>query len=201
MASTLRLALLLLGALLVPTSHAMGQEPPSMGTGGEVGAIVSAGPTGSQVADHLMPMLGLGFHLRLTPGLEIGGDGFLSLRSVRISPDNSPDRAELALGYGGASIRFGLGGPSANSGWYAGLLAGAGTARIRSALVDAELDADNFFVIEPSLEYRIPLESRLGITAGVSYRFTAGADPLPGLDSGAIQGPALSLAIQAIRNP
>lgn len=199
--SLFRAAVLLGLFLSLPTAHVLAQESPGLGSDGSVGAIVSVRPTASQVADHFMPLLGLGFALRLTPNVEIGGDGFFSLRSVRVSPDNSPDRSELALGYGGVFLRYGPGSESGNRGWNAGILAGTGTARIESALVDAELDADNFFVIEPSLEYRLPLTPRIGVAAGLSYRLTGGADPLPGVEASAIQGPSLSVAIQFIRDP
>ncbi len=202
MARALTLLLLLVtGGPLVPTADLSGQSVPGLGSDNEVGAIVSLRPAGSQVADRFMPMLGLGMALRLSSSLEIGGEGFLGLRRVGVSPQNSPEQSELAMGYGGLALRYGPGDASGLDGWRAGFLLGAGTARVRSRLVGAELDVDNFFVMEPSLEYRRGLGTILGIVVGGGYRITLGADPLPGVDSGDIQSFTLHLGLNLVRDP
>jgi hypothetical protein len=56
-------------------------------------------------------------------------------------------------------------------------------------------------VFEPSLSYR--LRGPLGVQGalGAGYRFTLGADPLPGVESGAIQGAVVSFAVILGRDP
>ncbi len=203
MARALNLVLVLMtGAVLLLTpGDAAAQSVPGLGSDGEVGAVVSLRPTGSQVVDQFMPMLGLGMALRLSPSLEVGGEGFLGLRRVNVSPRGAAEQSELALGYGGLILRYGPERESGLDGWRAGLLVGAGTARVRSRLANAELDVDNFFVLEPSLEYRRGLRSNLGVVAGAGYRTTLGADPLPGVDSEDIRGPTLHLGLNFVRDP
>jgi len=203
MARALNLVLVLLtgGALLLTPGDAAGQSVPGLGSDGEVGAVVSLRPTASEVASHFLPMLGLGMALRLSPSLEMGGEGFLGLRRIDVSPRGSTEQSELALGYGGLVLRYGPGRESGLEGWRAGLLVGAGTARVRSRLADTELDVDNFFVLEPSLEYRRSLRSSLGIVAGAGYRTTLGANPLPGVEPDDIRGPTLHLGLNIVRDP
>ncbi len=198
-------AILLLGtfllAPLLPEGGLEGQLTPRLGSDGEVGAVASVRPVGSRVGEHVMPLVALGFALRVSSSLEIGGEGLLGLGRVRVSADDSPDRAELGLGYGGVSIRYGPGSGKGVSGLHGAVLLGAGTARVHSTLINAELDADNFFVVEPSLEYRIGIGRGLAAAAGVGYRFTPGAAALPRVPQGATSGPALSLVLHLVRNP
>jgi hypothetical protein len=198
-------AILLLGAVLVapllPGGQLEGQLAPRLGVDGEVGAVASVRPVGSRVGQHVMPLLALGFALRVSPALEIGGEGLLGLRRVRVSADDSPDRAELGMGYGGVSIRYGPGSGNGVSGLHGAVLLGAGTARVHSTLINAELDADNFFVVEPSLEYRMGIGRGLAAAAGVGYRFTPGAAALPRVPHDATAGPTLSFVLHLVRNP
>lgn len=198
-------AILLIGTFILgplfPRGGLEGQLAPGLGAGGEVGAVASVRPVGSRVGEHLMPLLALGFALRVSPAVEIGGEGILGLQRVRVSADDSPDRTELGLGYGGVSIRYGPGSGNGVSGFHGAVLLGAGTARVHSTLVDAELDADNFFVIEPSLEYRARVGRGLAAGLGVGYRFTPGAAGLPRVPRDTTAGPTFSLVLHLVRNP
>jgi hypothetical protein len=177
------------------------QSRPSLGPDGEVGAVLSIRPTVSTAADRYVPILGLGFGLRLSPGLQVGGEGLMVLRGVRVSRDDSPDRTDLRFGYGGLSIRLRPVASPDLAGWHAGLLLGAGTARIRSSLVGAEVGTENFGVVEPILEYRIGVRENIAISLAGGYRFTPGFDPLPGVEAGKLSGTTLSLVMHLVRDP
>ena len=191
---TLTVAGVMIG-LLLPAVSAFGQAPPSLGPDGEVGGAIWVRPALSSAVNSTLPVLGLGAALRLTPRFELGGEAVIGLHPVRVSPPASPDRSELSLGYAGVHLRV-----FATSGFLedrlsGNLLAGAGTARIRSALVGTDVATDNFAVFEPSLSWRIRAPRGVQGSVGAGYRFTFGSDPLPGVDPGAIQGVVVSVAV------
>jgi hypothetical protein len=191
--------LLLAGTLGVPGLQA--QQGPSLGPDGAVGASLAVRPGASVIADRFVPLLGLEGGLRLSRSWEATAEGVLALRRIRVSPDDSPDRAELTLGYGGLGLRYHPGSGSGSNGLILGTLLGAGTARVSSALVNQEVGTDNFFVIEPSAAYQWYVRGPLIASIALGYRFTPGSDPLPSLPAGEIQGTVVSAAFRLVRNP
>lgn len=177
------------------------QTQPALGSDGEVGAVFSLRSGVSTAADRVVPLLGMGFGLRLSSSFQLGGEGLMGLRTIRVSAEDSPDRSELTLGYGGVSLIYRFASDPGITGLHGGVLLGAGTARIRSSLADAEVGTDNFGIMEPFLEYRLRLRSPLGAAIGVGYRFTPGSDSLPGVPAGELSGPVLSIGLQLMRNP
>lgn len=194
-------ALLVLVGILGFSEALQAQQGPSLGPDGEVGASLALRSGASMVADRFMPLLGLEGGLRLSESVEATAEGVLALRRIRVSPDDSPDRVELTLGYGGVGIRYHPGSGSGSNGLSLGALLGAGTARVRSALVDQEIGTDNFFVVEPSAAYQWYVRGPLIASLAVGYRFTPGSDPLPSLPAGEIQGTVFSAALRLVRSP
>jgi len=188
-------------ALLLPTAPASGQTTPSLGPDGEVGGAIWVRPALSTAVNSTLPLLGLGAALRLSSRFELGGEGVMGLQHVEVSPATSPDRSELSFGYAGVHIRVFATSESLEDRLSGNLLVGAGTARIRSTLVGTEVATDNFAVFEPSLSYRFRGPRGVQGAVGAGYRFTLGSDPLPGVESGAIQGAVVSLAVILGRDP
>lgn len=176
-------------------------EAPRLGPDGSVGAGLSLRPGASWAADRLIPTLGLSGSLHLSPNWAVAGEGVLTLGRIRVSADDSPDRTDVSLSYGGLAVRYHLPPGISSNGWSASLLLGAGTARVRSALVGQEVGTDNFFIIEPGLSYHRMFRPYLGASVAAGYRFTPGSDPLPGLEAGDLQGTVLSVGMSLIRNP
>lgn len=197
----LRTPLSLLIVLLLGATTGAAQDGPSLGPDGEVGASLGLLPGVSSVTDRLVPVLGVSASLHLSPSLEVGGAGTMALRRVRVSPDDSPDRAELTLGYGGVLLRYHGPPGSGSNGWSAGVLLGGGTARVQSALVGQEVGTDNFFVVEPSISYRWYLRSALTASLTAGYRFTPGSDALPEVAAGQLQGLILQGGLRLLRHP
>ncbi|TVR60478.1 MAG: hypothetical protein EA422_14015 [Gemmatimonadales bacterium] len=202
MPSPLRTALLVLAIMLLPgTTHAQQAVSAGLGTEREVGGVFSLRGTALEVAGHVVPMAGLGFGIRISPAMELAGEGSFALRAVPISPRAPSDRSELTLGYGGVVVRYGGRGDGGHSGVHAHLLAGAGTSRLRSPLVDAELNADNFYLLEAGMDYRFSLGAVPALAVGGGYRFSSATTELPTVRSGPMKGPFVSLSLLMLRAP
>lgn len=197
----LRVFLLIFG-LSIWTSNAWAQgRTPTLGPDGTVGASLELRPAASRIADRLLPLLGVAGGVHLSPWVELAGEAVVALRRVRVSPDDSPDRSELTLGYGGVSLRYHLSPGSSASSWSGALLVGAGTARVRSTLVGQDVGTDNFFVVEPNVSYQRYFRPNVAGAVSGAYRFTPGFDPLPGLEAGSLRGFVLSLSVRFVRHP
>lgn len=202
MPSSLRVLLLFLGALLLPVAtYAQTAGAPGLGSEREVGAVFSLRATALEVADQVIPMAGLGFGIRISSLWEVAGEGSFAMRAVPVSPRGTPDRSELTLGYGGLVLRYGGGTDSGQSGAHAHILVGAGTSRLRSLLVDAELNTDNFNVFETGVDYRFPLGRATALAVGAGYRFTSATTELPTVRSGPMKGPFASFSLSLLRAP
>lgn len=174
---------------------------PRLGPEGRVGAVVSLRTTAMGVADHLVPMVGLGLGIRLSPRLELVGEGSVGLRDVPVSSAEAQTLSELALGYGGVLLRYGPGSGGTGAGFNTHILLGAGTSRLRSPLVDAELNSDNFRILETGVEYRLSLHRAWTVAFGGGYRFTTATTELPAVDTGPMRGPYASLSLLLLRGP
>jgi hypothetical protein len=203
-ASLLQVALIFLLGLAgnLPLAAQGPQGGPALGQGNEVGAALSLRPTLSHAAGEALSLLAIGAAIRVSPRVELGGEGVFGLNRVRVSPSGSPDHLDLTLGYGGLHLRYHAGGPAAPSGWSGGLLVGAGTGRVHSALANAEVGTENFAVLETSISHMWHI--RHGIRGGISgaYRVVAALDPLPGMEEGeGLGGLSLSLVLHLLRDP
>lgn len=172
-----------------------------MGSEGEVGAAVSLRAGATWLGSRLLPVAALSGTLRLSSRLEIGGEGVIGLDAIRLSPEDSPDRSELTSGYGGVLIRWRPAGDVPGVRLGGSILLGAGTARIRSPLAEATIVSENYFVLEPRVDVLVRQDRPVRFSASAGYRIATGADDLPGIRVSELRGPALSLAVQLVRDP
>ena len=194
------LALLSLLALLLPGA-VMAQTEPGIGPDADVGAALSLRGGATWLGSHVLPVASLAGTLRLTPYLELGAEGVVTPRPATISPPGSPDRLELRIGYGGVLLRWRPAGAAPGLHWGGSVHVGAGTARIRSPLADAELASENFFFLEPGLHALARQDRALRLSLDAGYRVVAGARTLPGLARDEFRGPTLTLTVQVVRDP
>lgn len=187
--------------VLVGAPPLTAQSGPALGPGNEVGAALSLRPAISHAAGKALSLLGVGAAIRVSPRMEVGGEGVFGFNQVRVSAFGSPDHLDLTLGYGGLHLRYHPDGLEGATGWSGGLLVGAGAARVHSALANAEVGSDNFAVIEASLSHLWRLGR--GFRGGVAgaYRVVAALDPLPGMEDEGLSGLSLSLVLYLARDP
>lgn len=174
---------------------------PSLGAEREVGGFLMLRSGATRAAEGTLPLVGVGAGLRLSPSVEFGGEALFGVRPLRVSPKDSPDRAELSLGYGGAQLRVTSSGGLLVDRVSAGVLLAAGTARVRSSLIGEEVGTDNFAILEPSLGLRWRLYPALAIGVEGGYRLTLGSDALPWIEAGSLQGPTMTFSLLLVRDP
>lgn len=191
-----------LSALLVlACPPAAAQVVPGVGAEGEVGFAFSLRQGLTRAVGHTLPVLGLEGVLRLSPSFEAGGEGVLGLRRLPVSSGGSAGSAFVELGYGGLRLRHHTARQRSPQGWNVALLLGAGTARVLSALAETELGTDNFIVVEPSMAHSRSVGGSFVASLSAGYRFTPGADALPGVASGALRGAVASLELRLVMDP
>jgi hypothetical protein len=179
-----------------------GQSPsPRLGPEGSVGAHVGASLGLGTLKGAISPQLGGRAGLDLLPWMRAGGEGTVVLNASRLARDESSDGTELTLGYGGIFLEMGH--PSAgNSGpWSAGVLVGAGTARIRSPSLGSELDSRNFFLLEPSVARRVRLRGPLMAEGRLAYRLPLNAEPMVGVRPADLRGGSFRITLFMVRSP
>ena len=203
MPHSLRALLLVTVSLMVSTGALAGQDPavPGLGPEGRVGAVVSLQATAMEVGDHVVPTVGLSLGIRVSGHLELAGEGAFGLRDVPVSSGEAQNRSELSLGYGGLSLRYGPGARGTSAGPVGHILLGAGTSRLVSPLVGAELNSDNFRILEAGVAHRFPLPGPSAVSVGAGYRFTTSTTELPSIGNGPMRGPFASLSIVLLRGP
>jgi hypothetical protein len=135
--------------------------------------------------------------LRLSPTLELGGEGVVGLRSVRLAGGES----ELTFGYGGALLRWRPAGDLPGLRVGGGLLAGAGTARVRSLAGGGPSTSENHYVLEPRVNASLRVHDRVRTFAALGYRIVFGTGTLPGVGITDLRGPILSVGAQLIVGP
>jgi hypothetical protein len=150
---------------------------------------------------HALPIASLAGTLRLSSRVELGGQGVFTIRPVRISPPDSPDRPELSTGYGGLLVRWKPAGSAPGLRWGGSLHVGAGTARIRSPLADAELASENFFFFEPAIHVLFRQDHTVRGSLDAGYRVTLGARAVPWLPGSKFRGPSVGVGLQIVRDP
>jgi hypothetical protein len=180
---------------------AEGQSGPGLGVDNEVGFAVSARLGVDWLGERPLPVAGLAGTLRLSRTLEVGGEGIIGLRAIRISPETAPVRSELTSGYGGILIRWRPAGDVPRVRWGGGLLLGAGTVRIRSPLTEGFIATENYLLLEPRVELLVRQDRTVRFSAAAGYRITSGGEALPGIGVTALRGFSLSAAVQLVRDP
>ena len=194
---------LLLGGWLCSAASIAGQAPPNprLGPEGSVGALVGASLGVGMLKGTLSPQLGGRVGVDLLSWLRAGGEGTVVLNAPRVLRDESPDATELRLGYGGVFLELSPTSVGSVSPWSAGILLGAGTARIRSASLGSELDSRNFFLAEPSVARHFRLRGPLVAETRLAYRLPLNARPLLGVRPADLRGGSLRLTLYLIRSP
>jgi hypothetical protein len=150
------------------------------------------------IAGHQTLLLGGHASLRVGPRISVGGFGYGMPASIRLVEGAVPE--DLRLGYGG--LMLGLDLVSTKSlGLRGSLLFGAANAQIRAQPIGNQLGSDNFLVAEPRLSLYAPQGSRLSGALEAGYRFVAGVEDLPRLDTHDLRGwtLALSLSVGGLR--
>jgi hypothetical protein len=192
--------LLALAGLLGTAVGVAGQEGPSLGSEGEVGAAASFGLALTWIGSRPLPMYSVAAILRLTPTIELGGEGLSGLRAVNlgVGPDGE---SELTFGYGGVVLRWRPAGDLPGIRIGGSLLAGAGAARVRSVPPGGTSASENHFVLEPRVEASIRPRDRFRAFAAVGYRIAFGAEALPGVGVTDYRGPTFSMGAQLVVGP
>jgi hypothetical protein len=190
-----------LAAQEMPPDSLPAAEPaapaPSLGMRGGVGAFVRAGTGVTMLRGRTVGMARVGAFVDLTPSLRVGAEGSFALGGVRVSPDDSPDRSEVRLGYGGLRVEA----RRAGSRWVGGLLLGAGTARVDSPLLGTNLDTRNFFLVEPTLRWESLRSGWFRPGVSLAGRLPLDAPSLVGVSSGDLAGVSLEVSLQLNRPP
>jgi hypothetical protein len=169
---------------------------PSLGPEGWVEGAILAGVgvttlrgTGVAVA-HLAGQIALG------PRLRIGAEAVLPLDGARLAAEGSSEGSAVYLGYGGARVEV-LPGASR---WTAGVLLGAGTARVRTP-GGSDLANRNFLVVEPGVRLSTGTLGPLRHGVALSGRIPLGSPALPGVRKGDLYGISISLTTEWVRDP
>jgi hypothetical protein len=196
------LPVLLLLACWVAGTPAAAQSPsPRLGPDGRVGAHVGLALGMGTLKGALSPQVGGRVGVDLLPWLRAGGEGVVVLDAPRVSRDESPDRSELRLGYGGVFVEMGRPSMAEGDPWAAGLLLGTGTARIRSPALGSELDSRNFVLVEPSLARAFRPVGPLQTGARIAYRLPVNPRPLVGVQPRDLRGFSFRLTLSLERAP
>jgi hypothetical protein len=195
------LACVLALGLLGNAVGAAAQEAPSLGSEGEVGATASLAFPMTWLGGRPLPMYALAATLRLTPTLELGGEGVSGLRSIRLAGVGPGEESELTFGYGGVLLRWRPAGELPGVRVGGSLLAGAGTARVRSVPPGGASTSENHFILEPRVHASIRPHARVRVFSAAGYRIAFGAGALPGIGASDLRGPIVSVGAQLIVGP
>jgi hypothetical protein len=170
---------------------------PGLGAERWVGGVVSMGGGATMVAGSALALASVRVQLQVSPSVRLGAEGVRSVGGVRTSPDSSPDRSELRLGYGGLRADVQL----RQSRWSGSLLLAAGVARVRSPLLQADLASRNSPPRGAGLQRLLGQLGPLRFRASASARLPLGSPSLPGVRSGDLFGGTFGLNLEWIRAP
>lgn len=124
----------------------------------------------------------------------IGGEGTALLSTVPVDDRGTASGFDLDVGYGGVVLGFR---PNPARAWSlsTGVLLGAGHATVRDPAAGSEVGADNFVIAVPELSLSWRPLTWIGVSAGGGYRLVGGVNDLPGVASGELGGPSLTLEL------
>lgn len=177
------------------------QTEPGSGEQEQVGAALSLRAGLSWLSGKPLPIAALAGTVRLSTTFELGGEGVVGLRSVRLSPGDTQNQTEMETGYGGILLRWRPAGDMPGIRWTGALLLGAGAARVRSPLSNTPVITENYFLLEPRLHLGVAQNRPIRFHGDAGYRIALGADPLPGISATELRGATLSLALQYVHGP
>ncbi len=194
------LASLLLLTLCPATIHAQG---PGLGSENRVGAAVSLRAGATWVDGGPTPIGSLSATLRLSRQFEVGGEAAMTLRPTLLDSEESSDAPELSLGYGGLLLRWTSeeGTPSPSFRWRAGLLLGAGSARLESVVLDHEVASENFLFAEPEIALLLSQDRNIRLSIEGRYRLASATARLSELGPQGVRGASLTLGVQFVHDP
>lgn len=139
-----------------------------------------------------MPQGGAVLALAVTPRLQLGGGARFDLTAPTIVHGGS--RVLLQFGYAGLTVGV-VPAPRRWPGLRVRALLGAGNASSKDPAIGTVLDSDNGVVVEPSVDYGIPLGARVRAAGSVSWRYADGFSVLGGVRSRDLRGGSVGLAL------
>lgn len=148
----------------------------------------------TSVRDETATMVGGALTLHPEGRFAFGGEGWILLNEREIPGEVADSDLKLRMAYGGGTVRAVL----YQGGWStmeAGLLLGAGTARVSLAVVGTEIAADNFGVVEPHVALSLTPGGPVYLRLLGGYRGAFGVEDLPGISPEHMRGWTLGLAL------
>jgi len=188
-------------AMAVCAGPALAQGPPGIGPDADVTGALAIRTGMVRVGSGLLPELGFGGSLRLSPHVELGAEVVFSLRAVAIPSHNSAAPGSLQLSHTGATLRWRPAGDAPGVRWGGSILFGAGTARVRSPPSPPEVDHKNFLLLEPRVHILFLQDRRIRGSVDGGYRLSFGATTLPGIPATELRGPTASVSLQYVPRP
>jgi hypothetical protein len=126
--------------------------------------------------------------------LSMGGGGWLLMGRSAVASGGLGSDLELTFGYGGAIVDVLLH-ESSETRVSVRTLLGAGNAKVLVPVVGSEIGADNFGVVEPSLDVSRAFSGWLSLKAAASFRFVYAVEDLHQVLSKDLQGFSLSVSL------
>ena len=138
-------------------------------------------------------MIGGDLRISFDAVTSLGGAGWVLVTPLRIDDAGTGTALELAVAYGGVLLERRLSAPGTTS---LGLriLIGSGNAKVSLPVVDTEIAADNFGVVEPEIYSALGLGGRLELRAQLGYRLVYGVEDLPQVAPGHLRGATLTVS-------
>lgn len=184
--------LILLGLLSAPAGGAAQARPTSPRGGASAEALI--GVRGTSLRGEATLMVGGSARLRVHPDVAFGGSAWVLTEVLNIDGERTGGGLGLRVGYGGGGIWLTLR-RSARMRVDAGLLLGAGNAKIELPAVGTEIAADNFFVFEPEVGLAVRMTGWAAARVSVGYRAVTGVEDLPGVGARQLRGSAATIGL------
>lgn len=139
-----------------------------------------------------MPQGGAVLALAVSTRVQIGAGARFDLTAPTVAHDGS--RVLLQFGYAGLTVGL-VPSPRRWPGLRVRTLVGAGNASSKDPAIGTVLDSDNGVVVEPSIDYGVPLGSRVRAAGIVSWRYADGFSVLGGIRSRDLRGGSAGLTL------
>ena len=138
-------------------------------------------------------MIGGDLRISLDAATSLGGAGWVLVAPLEIDDSGTGSALELTVAYGGVLLERRLSRPGTTS-LGVRFLIGSGSARVSLPVVDTEIAADNFGVVEPEIYGALSLGGRLELRAQLGYRLVYGVEDLPRVAPGHLRGATLTVS-------
>ena len=178
-----------LAALVVCAASLTAQQVPD-----RVHASVEVGVRASQLRGNTEALWGGAGLIHLHPRFSLGGGGWLLAGRSEIVGTTSGSDLEMSFAYAGALGDVLLFDSPASQISFR-LLVGAGNAKVLVPVVESEIGADNFGIVEPELVAAQWLAGILSVRGSLSYRFAYAVEDLPEVVSSDLRGISLALSV------